>query len=179
MEYASNVLTTASKSSKAKLDKVQNMGLRLIHGALKSTPIKVMEKTADIQPLERRRELKVLAQAEKMKRLTTHPLHDKLKHPPQNRLKRRSINHVTRDLQNQHLHILPVYADDESVEKIEITDWSSLKQVFQLRKTVPGIELKGMQPTEVQKALALDMLDTSYPSTMCNVCTQMVLFKML
>ena len=44
----------------------------------KSTPIFEMEKTADIEPLQSRRELKVLIQAEKAKRLPTHPIHEKL-----------------------------------------------------------------------------------------------------
>ena len=47
-EYASSSWTTASKSNKAKLDKIQNMGLRTILGAMKSTPIHEMQKTANI-----------------------------------------------------------------------------------------------------------------------------------
>ena len=163
MEYASNAWITASKTCKAKLDKVQNLSLRIIHGALKSTPVKITEKTADLPPLEKRRELKVLAQGEKMKRLPAHPLHDKLKEEPMNRLKRRSINHVIKDLQLQHQEILP--DSMESVESLRITPWSPQKRTLQIRKTVPGIELKATQSAEVQRVLTLEMLDCTYPSS--------------
>jgi hypothetical protein len=41
VEYAS------AKTSQTKLDRIQNMGMRMALGALKSTPIAVMDKTAD------------------------------------------------------------------------------------------------------------------------------------
>jgi hypothetical protein len=37
-----------------------------------------MEKTADLEPLEDRRSLKILTQCEKIRRLPTHPLHGEL-----------------------------------------------------------------------------------------------------
>ena len=55
VEYASTIWDTASKTNKSKLDRVQNMGLRIILGAMRSTPIQQMEKTTDLQPLECRR----------------------------------------------------------------------------------------------------------------------------
>ena len=44
MEYASTSWGTSAPSKYSSLDKVQNMGLRIMCGALKSTPIKEMEK---------------------------------------------------------------------------------------------------------------------------------------
>ena len=64
VEYASTTWDTASKTNKSKLDRVQNMGLRIILGALRSTPIQEMEKTTDLQPLECRREYKAAIQGE-------------------------------------------------------------------------------------------------------------------
>ena len=90
LEYAS---TTAAKTNKARLDKVQNHGLITILGALKSTPIAEMEKTASMQPLETRRQEKTLLQGEKMKHLQSHPLHNSLQALTKNRLKRQSVNH--------------------------------------------------------------------------------------
>ena len=52
VESASTIWDTASKTNKSKLDRVQNMGLRIILRAMRSTPIQQMEKTADLQPLE-------------------------------------------------------------------------------------------------------------------------------
>ena len=41
------------------LDKVQNQAMRLITGAMKSTPIKVMEETTAISSLGHRRDMKI------------------------------------------------------------------------------------------------------------------------
>ena len=67
MEYASTTRGTAEITNKNRLDKVQNMDLRVILGAMKSTPVHVMEKKppANVDPLERRRSLKILIQGEK------------------------------------------------------------------------------------------------------------------
>ena len=97
-EYASSSWITASKTSKNKLDKVQNAGLRIILGAMKTTPNTDME-TADIESLEARREYKALVQAEKTKRLSSRSLHTKLKSLTKNRLKRQSLNHIVKSLQ--------------------------------------------------------------------------------
>ena len=61
MEYATTSWAPASNASKSKLDKVQNVALRAIVGAMKTTPIKEMEKRADL-PLELLRTFKVLTQ---------------------------------------------------------------------------------------------------------------------
>ena len=102
IKYASKTWDTASKTNKSKLDRVQNMGLRITLGAVRSTPIQQMEKTADLQPLECRHEYKAAIQREKLKRLTSHPLHQKLQHGAKNRLKRKSFKHKLKDL---HLHL--------------------------------------------------------------------------
>ena len=51
-EYAYTTWNTVSKTNKSKLDRVQNISLRNILGAIRSKPIQQMEKTADLQPLE-------------------------------------------------------------------------------------------------------------------------------
>ena len=68
-------------ANKRKLDKFQNVALRAIVGAMKTTPIKEMEKRADLEPLELRRTFKVLTQMKKIRRLPGHPLHKKLAAP--------------------------------------------------------------------------------------------------
>ena len=78
MEYVTTPWATASNANKSKLDKVQNVALRVIVGAMKTTTIKEMEKRADLEPLELRRTFKVLTQTEKIRRLPGHPLHRKL-----------------------------------------------------------------------------------------------------
>ena len=44
MEFASTTWGTAAKTNKSRLDKVQNMALRVILGAMKTTPVHYMEK---------------------------------------------------------------------------------------------------------------------------------------
>ena len=56
MEYASTTSGTAAKTNKSRLDKIQNMALR----AMKTTLVHDMGKSANVEPLERRRSLKIL-----------------------------------------------------------------------------------------------------------------------
>ena len=89
LEYEAHTHThtwaTAVKTHTNKLDNVQNIGLKTILGAMKTTPITVMENTAGVEPLESRRQAKLLIHAEKMKRMPDHPLHQKLKDPTKNK----------------------------------------------------------------------------------------------
>ena len=108
MEYASTTWGTAAKTNKSRLDKVQNMALRVILGAMKTTPVHDMEKTASVEPLERRRSLKILIQGEKLRRLPSHPLHTNLAQPTKNHLKRQSLNHKYKELSRTHQDIVDV-----------------------------------------------------------------------
>ena len=77
LEYGANAWATAAKTNTSKLDRVQNLGLRTILVAMKSTPVSSLEKTAGVDSLESRRQAS-LARRKKMKRLPDHPLHTKL-----------------------------------------------------------------------------------------------------
>ena len=102
MEYASTTWETAAKTNKNRLDKLQHMGLRVILDAMKTTPVHGMQKAASVEPLESRRSIKVLTQGEELKRLPSHPLHEKLGQPTKNRLERQSLNHLHKDLRGAH-----------------------------------------------------------------------------
>ena len=170
VEYASTIWDTASKTNKSKLDRVQNMGLRIILGAMRSTPIQQMEKTADLQPLECRREYKAAIQGEKLKRLTSHPLHHKLQHGTKNRLKRKSFKHKLKDLQKENADLLE--ADPEKCEELTMSVWASRKSLPEVRTEIPGLAAKGTQAPELQKALTLEMIQSRYPkSTWTHVFT--------
>ena len=67
MEYASTAWGMAAKTNKSRLDKIQKLALRVILGAMKTTPVHDIEKTANVEPLERRRSLKILIQAKTKK----------------------------------------------------------------------------------------------------------------
>ena len=65
---------TSSKSTRASLDKVQNHNLRLISGAMRSSPTAACEMHTNVEPLQLRSEAAVMEGVERYKRLeTTHP----------------------------------------------------------------------------------------------------------
>ena len=163
LEYGSTSWGTAAKTNKSKLDRVQNMGLRLILGAMKTTPIHEMEKTANVEPLERRRDLKVLLQGEKLQRLPAHPLHNRLQQPTKNRLKRQSLNHQYKALRAQHRDILET--EEESNTNLTVPDWR-LDQEMEatIRLSIPGITGRDDQPAAL-KTLTQAMIDESYPAS--------------
>ena len=163
-EYASTTWKIASTANRYKLDEVQNMGLGIILGAMTSTPISRMEKNpADLQPRGTRREYKTLAQTEKAKRLPSHPLHDKLQYRTKNRLRRRSLNHVVKDLQRQHADILEQTPSQtgELFPKI----WKPRHSSPEIRPGVPGLGAKWDLLPVQQKILTLEMIQHRYPQS--------------
>ena len=51
-EYRASAWALAAKTHTNKLDQVQNMGLRSILGAMKSTPITTVQTTAEVELLD-------------------------------------------------------------------------------------------------------------------------------
>ena len=76
------------------------MGLHIITGRMRSTPTTAMESMSGLHNLYERRKEKVLTQAEKYKRLETHPLNRKIQEPNINRLKR--SKHLSKQLSNEN-----------------------------------------------------------------------------
>ena len=103
MEYASTMCGTAAKT-----------GQSPEHGSASHTwshenhPSAWLGKTANVEPLERRRSLKILIQGEKLRRLPSHPLHTNLAQPTKNRLKHQSLNHQYKELSRTHQDIVDV-----------------------------------------------------------------------
>ena len=152
LEYGASAWATAAKTHTNKLDKVQNIGLRTIFGAMKTTPIAEMEKTAGVEPLEGRRQAKLLIHAEKMKRMPDHPLHQKLKDPTKNRLKWKSLNHLVKEQQKEHADIL--ITNGHLCEKLISNSWPPETLHAEIRTTIPGITTKENQSEAVLRALA-------------------------
>ena len=73
LEYRVTAWGSAAKSNFSKTSKVQNQAARIITGAIKSTPIQELETTTGLQPIETRRNTKILCQAAKYRRLPNHP----------------------------------------------------------------------------------------------------------
>ena len=161
LEYASSSWTTAAKTNTGKLDKVQNAGLRLITGGIKTTPVSAMEKEAQLHSLEERRQEKTLRQGEKMKRLPTHPLSGKLGELTKNRLKRKSINHISKALQRENQESLPQNQQNvEPLQDYEEWDGDDLK----INLEVPSITTKENHSKEELKNLTLELMEREYPS---------------
>ena len=161
LEYASTAWTTAAKSNTKKLDKVQNKGLRVITGGMKTTPLIEMEKTTGLQTLEERREERVFRQTEKMKRLSSHPLQDKLQQPTKNRLMRKSLNHISKSLKTRFPEILPLQTQE--VEQLrDYEEWENCS--LNIRQDIPGVCRKEDHTDGSLKALTMETLDQTYPA---------------
>ena len=153
MEYASTTWGTAAKTNKSRLDKV-------ILGAMKTTPVHDVEKTADVEPFERKRSLKILMQGEKLRRLPSHPLHTNLAQPTKNRLKRQSLNHQYKKLSRTHQDIV-------DVPKELLTDptWKPDRETdIQMFLSVSGITSKEQLPGELRN-LTLALIADRFPHT--------------
>ena len=92
--YEGSVRPTA-KTNQQSLDKIQNQAMRIITGAMKSTPIAFTAK----QPLQQRRQAKVLLQAEKYKCFPDHLMKEKVEGRTKNRIKRSSFIHEVKKLE--------------------------------------------------------------------------------
>ena len=78
LEYGATALGSAAKTSLKKVDKVQNIGLRIMTGGMRSTPISTMESITSLQTTEERRENKILSQYTKIEMLENQPLNKRV-----------------------------------------------------------------------------------------------------
>jgi ribonuclease HI len=162
LEYGSSSWMTAAKTHHQTLDKVQNQALRIITGAMKSTPIEKMEKTAGIPPLNKRRECKAMLQATKYQSMPDHPMCSRLKQLSASRLKRSSYTMEARSLQRKHREELPETIQPPTVT-MDNPPWESALRKATIQTTVPGITAKDEQSSVARKALTLAMLEETYP----------------
>ena len=160
LEYGASARATAAKTHTNKLDCVQNIGLRTILGAMRSTPKAMMEKTAGVEPLESRRQAKLLTHAEKMKRLPDHPLHNRLQDLTKNRLKRISLNHLVKQHQKRQIDILT--DNPELCERLNPSTWPQKRLLGEIRTNIPGITVKKDQSNIEQ---TMEEIDKCYPAT--------------
>ena len=98
LEYGMTARGTTAKSKFNRVSKVQNQATRIITGAMKSTPIMELETITGLQSLDDCRDLKLLSQAVKFKRLQDHPKRHRLSQPTKGRLKGESFIHPSRIL---------------------------------------------------------------------------------
>ena len=130
-----------------------------------------MEKFAGLQPLECRCEYnKAAIQRKKLKRLTSHPLHQKLQRETKKCLKRKSFKHKLKDQQKENADLLKTDAGrcEEPTASV-FAQWKSLSgsQNWNSRPCS-----KGTHALELQKAPTLEMMQDRHPkSTWTHVFT--------
>ena len=98
LDYGSTTCSSASNTSNYTLDKVQDQALRLITGSMRSTPIQIMDETTAIQPLSKRRDMRIMIQAKRYKCSPSHPMKTKIHGMTKNRIQRESFIHKTNKL---------------------------------------------------------------------------------
>ena len=97
-----------------------------------------------------------------MKRLPTHPLSGKLGELTKNRLKRKSINHISKALQRENQESLPQNQQNvEPLQDYEEWDGDDLK----INLEVPSITTKENHSKEELKNLTLEFMEREYPRT--------------
>ncbi|GFN90839.1 RNA-directed DNA polymerase from mobile element jockey-like [Plakobranchus ocellatus] len=94
LEYANSVLNVASRTPIGKLDRVQNAALRLIMGALRSTPMAILEPASGCELLSfRRNEQTVLAQARYLRTGEGTPVSPWQRILPHNAVDKEGVSH--------------------------------------------------------------------------------------
>ena len=158
LEFGSGAYMSAATSQLNNLEKVQNQALRVITGAMRSTPIEKMQKITGIQPLRKRMESKALMMFTKAKALKDHPMHERTKQRGQGRLKRTSFMGQAKALQEKFKENLP-----EEVEEIKLKDdWREAPDKFKIKTSVPDLGSKEVTSKEERKLMTLEMIEDSY-----------------
>ena len=162
LEYGSSAWMSTAKTNQLKLDKVQNQALRLITGALKSTPIKAIEDVTAIPPLTKRRETKALMQASKYQHLPDHPMKEKLESLTKNGLKRNSYIHETKQLLRKYSTQLGQPTAPLSASDLP-EPWKYELSNLTINTAVPGLTSNTTDGT-AKKSLTQAMINKLYPS---------------
>ena len=164
MEYGSAAWASAAKSNTSRLAKVQNAGMRLITGGLKTTPVNTLESTTGLTSLDLRREEKILIQHEKLQRLPSHPAHQQIQELTKNRLKRSSFNHLARRLARAQKDTLPSTPEERELLQ-DAEEWNVEQDSVLYVTNVPGVTSKEGQLDCTLKSLTLEMLHESYDAS--------------
>jgi ribonuclease HI len=162
LEYGSAAWCPASKTTLQELDKVQNQALRVLTGAMKSTPIVEMENMGRTQALRERRDTKVLIQAEKFKCMPNHPMKSRFQNLAMGRLKRSSFIHQAKRISRQHSDLPEVDIPLNSVP--EQTPWREEPGLpVHIQVEIKGIIDKEEQNSIQRRVATLSFLDEEYP----------------
>ena len=162
LEYGSAAWSTTAKTNLQTMDKVQNQALRLITGALRSSPIQAMEKATGIQPLQDRLKAKTAIQAERYKCHESHPMKSKLEGRTCNRLKRESFVHRAKNISRSYLGHLPTQTSQPLLHQSNPWEDTRANRVTICTK-IPQISSEDPQAEFIKRNIAEDHCDERYP----------------
>ena len=104
LEYNSALLTTCARTNVESLDRVQNNALRLISGAMRSTPTAACEIHTNVEPLGMRRDKAAMEACERSKRMNKdHPNKHLIENWIQKqRIKQKSVLHHVNQIKDRY-----------------------------------------------------------------------------
>ena len=156
IEYGAATWCTSAKTHVDKLNKIQNQATRIMTGGMKSTPIQALEKTTCLQPLDDRINTKVLIQASKFKRLSSHPMKRRMDVPSKSRLQRSSFVPKSNQLRKQDRdlpHHIPQF--------VASPPWEDGKSKIFLE--VPGVGPKESQDENTRRNITSEYIEYQFP----------------
>ena len=162
MEYGVTAWNTAANCHLKKINTVQNQAMRIMTGGIKSTPIDALETATELESMGQRKEFKVLQLGEKIKRMDSHPLHERYNGRGRGKLRSRGNFTANAKAYASGIEMLK----ETQPKPIEIcrksTPWT-VKHNTKLIENIPGIDCKKEQlPTE-RRAITLGYLSDKYP----------------
>ena len=161
MEYGMCAWGTAAKSNFEKLSKVQNQASRIITGGIKSTPIPAMENLTGLENMQERRDTKLIRQGSKFRRLSEHPMKDRMTELSSKRLQRQSFLDAERSLRIHHPSLAnSIPSDIPAVISVPVWKENSIPDI---NCNVPGIKSKASQTKEERKLYANMHLNEIFP----------------
>ena len=160
LEYGIAAWGSTADSHFQKISKVQNQNLRIITGAMRSTPILAMETISEIESMKDRRDMKQIIQLEKMKRMPHHPMKQRTTESTKSRIKRTSFLHNSRK-SSQDLEI-PTQKNPQPINILPSTPWktSAMPPVIEI---INDVDKKSNATPQELSALTDKHLDKHFP----------------
>ena len=174
LDYCSPIQTVANKTALQDLDKVHNQGIRLVCGAMRTTPTAACEIDANIEPPDIRRNRALMEAVERYHRAEPeHPnrqLVEKWKANP--RLKQKSPLDVSTSL--SETYFLPTDRLEET-RCPENTPWRNT-YIPEIKTKLTNESINKNTPEPILRAAAYETID-SYPNNIIQAFTDGSAFK--
>ena len=161
LEYGLSAWGTTADSNLQKICRVQNQNLRIMTGAIRSTPIRDMESLSGLEPMEDRRDLKQITQLEKIKRIPHHPMKERSNKSTKSRLKRTSFLHDSR--RNSQDLDLPTQDNPEPMTLTSTTLWNA-QEMPQIIDSIANVRKKADVPQDILSGMCKEYINEKYPT---------------